>query len=232
MSYGLLCLSYSAWQYAKQGYKSRIAPIINARWAFAVLERAVFRIVVFLSSCLVLGGCAAKGEVQTSKAPEPKLDRASWHASQGGKLREAVHGTGYSLKQVEEGWLISIGEQGTFHPQRPEMLLPSALGSIGQLTRHLAADPEVAVMVVGLANGNYKLKSSEQVSHERAGSVASIFRLNKVPGHKLRLHGISNAPELDKKLGLALLVVPEQELHARASHYQTSAVAMIGNSRD
>lgn len=197
-----------------------------------VLERAVFRIAVFLTGCLVLAGCAAKGEVQASTAPASQLNRADWHVSQGGKLRQAVQGTGYALKQVDEGWLISIGEQGTFHPQRPEMLLPSALGSIGQLTRHLAADPEVAVMVVGLANGNYKLKSSEQVSHERAGSVASIFRLNKVPGHKLRLHGISNAPGLDKNLGVALLVVPEQELHARAGHYQTTAIAMIGNSRD
>ncbi len=188
----------------------------------------VLKALVFAGGLLLLAGCAAHNEVQES--PVQAFNQADWHAKQGSKLRLAVEGTGYTLKPVNDGWLISIREQGTFHPQRPEMLLPSALGSIGQLTRHLAADPDVAVMVVGVATGNYKLKSSEQVCHERAGSIASIFRLNQVPGHKLRLHGISQAPELDKTLGAALLVVPEQTLHARMAHYQANTVAMLGTS--
>lgn len=189
----------------------------------------MLRALVLAGGLLLLGGCAAQGGVQTETA-QARLSPVEWHASQGNKLRQAVQGTGYELKAVNGGWLISIREQGTFHPQRPEMLLPGALGSIGQLTRHLADDPEVAVMVVGVATGSYKLKSSEQVCHERAGSIASIFRLNKVPGHKLRLHGVSHAPELDSSLGAALLVVPEQDLHARIAHYQANTIAMLGNT--
>lgn len=177
-------------------------------------------------ACLVaLAGCAGSGVQQaaTTGSGVPH----DWSEVQKERLEQLLQGTSYALSEVEGGWLIKISEQGTFTPHRPELLLPAALGSIGQITRHLAQDQDVAVMVVGVATGNYKLKSKEQVSQERAQSVASIFRLNRVPGHRLKTLGVSQGEQLDNQLGLALLVVPEQELHKRVADGHTQVLAML-----
>lgn len=186
----------------------------------------MLRSAFFACFFLALGGCASKSAEQlaAATAAEPAAD---WSKVQKQRLEDVLQGTTYVLTEVEQGWLIRIAETGTFNPQRPELLLPAALGSIGQITRHLAQDQDVAVMVVGIATGQYKLKSKEQVSHERAQSVASIFRLNRVPGHRLKTLGVSQGEKIDKQLGVALLVVPEQELHARTAHDQTQVVAML-----
>ncbi len=189
----------------------------------------MLRLAIFASFFLTLAGCASQSAT-TAAAPAAST-AADWSVVQKQRLENLLQGTPYTLTEVEQGWLIRIAEQGTFHPQRPELLLPAALGSIGQITRHLAQDQDIAVMVVGVATGQYKLKSKEQVSHERASSVASIFRLNRVPGHRLKTLGVSHGEKIDKQLGVALLVVPEQELHARmANDSHGQMVAMLNSN--
>ncbi len=185
------------------------------------------RLAIIAGLVAIISGCAGNtaNTVQTGQHSAQSV--AEWSQSQQAKLQQLISGTPYVLTEVNGGWLIRIAEKDTFNPHRPELLLPAALGNIGQITRHLAQDPDVAVMVVGVATGQYKLKSKEQVSEERAQSVASIFRLNRVPGHRLKTLGISHGEEIDKQLGVALLVVPEQELHRRAGDGQTQVVAML-----
>lgn len=188
------------------------------------------RLAIIATLVAVLSGCVGSATNSTQIVQTRAKTPAEWSSSQQLKLQQVLHGTPYMLSEVEGGWLIRIAEKDTFNPQRPELLLPSALGNIGQITRHLAQDPEVAVMVVGVATGQYKLKSKEQVSEERAQSVASIFRLNRVPGHRLKTLGISHGAQNDNHLGVALLVVPEQELHSRAAEAHTQVVAMLNRN--
>lgn len=188
------------------------------------------RLAIIATLVTVLSGCVGSATNSTQSVQAQAQTPAEWSSSQQLKLQQVLHGTPYMLSEVEGGWLIRIAEKDTFNPQRPELLLPAALGNIGQITRHLAQDPEVAVMVVGVATGQYKLKSKEQVSEERAQSVASIFRLNRVPGHRLRTLGVSHGTQTDNHLGIALLVVPEQELHSRAAEAHTQVVAMLNRN--
>lgn len=179
------------------------------------------------SLVLLTSGCAGNRVTASGETAGSAKSTAEWSRTQQERLQAVLSGTPYSLSQVNGGWLIRIAEKGTFNPQRPELLLPAALGDIGLVTRHLAQDPEVAVMVVGVATGQYKLKSKEQVSQGRAQSVASIFRLNRVPGHRLKTLSVTRGENIDEHLGVALLVVPEQELHQRVSQDQALLVAML-----
>ena len=186
----------------------------------------VLRIAMIMAFFAIMAGCS--GNASKKEARSEPFNAVKWSQTQEQRLQTMLHGTPYKLTKVDEGWLIRIAEKNTFNPQRPELLLPAALGSIGKITRHLAQDPEVGVMVVGVAIGKYKLKSKEQVSTERAQSVASIFRLNRVPGHRLKTLGVSQG-KIDKKLGVALLVVPEQHLHKHAAaDGHSQVVAMLG----
>lgn len=188
----------------------------------------MLRLALIASFAAILGGCAGQAS-ETAAAAKPAAAKvaANWSQDQQQKLRQLLQGTPYVLTEVKGGWLIRIDEKDTFNPHRPELLLPAALGNIGQITRHLAQDQDVAVMVVGVATGKYKLKSKEQVSEERAQSVASIFRLNRVPGHRLKTLGVSHGERIDSALGVALLVVPEQELHQRVAAGHSQVVAML-----
>jgi outer membrane protein OmpA-like peptidoglycan-associated protein len=190
-------------------------------------EVSEVRLAIIASLVAILSGCAGSTASTAQVGHPPVQTAAEWSSSQQVKLQQLLHGTPYALSEVSGGWLIRIAEKDTFNPHRPELLLPAALGSIGQITRHLAQDPDVAVMVVGVATGQYKLKSKEQVSVERAQSVASIFRLNRVPGHRLKTLGVSQGAHIDTHLGVALLVVPEQDLHRRAAEGHTQVVAML-----
>ncbi len=188
----------------------------------------MLRLALIAGFAAILGGCAGK-TTDTAEAAQaaPARVAANWSQDQQQKLQQLLQGTPYVLTEVKGGWLIRIDEKDTFNPHRPELLLPAALGNIGQITRHLAQDHDVAVMVVGVATGKYKLKSKEQVSEERAQSVASIFRLNRVPGHRLKTLGVSQGERIDSALGVALLVVPEQELHQRVAAGHSQVVAML-----
>lgn len=188
------------------------------------------RPVIIAALVAILSGCAGSAKNSAQSGNAQALTPAEWSSSQQVKLQQLLHGTPYVLTEVNGGWLIRIAEKDTFNPHRPELLLPAALGNIGQITRHLAQDPDVAVMVVGVATGQYKLKSKEQVSVERAQSVASIFRLNRVPGHRLKTLGVSQGEQIDSHLGVALLVVPEQDLHRRAADAPTQVVAMLNRN--
>ncbi len=186
------------------------------------------RLALVASLVALISGCAGNtATTDRQDAAVSALSAAEGSQVQQEKRQVVLDGTPYVLTEVSGGWLIRIAEKDTFNPHRPELLLPAALGNIGQITRHLAQDPDVAVMVVGIATGQYKLKSKEQVSHERAQSVASIFRLNRVPGHRLKTLGVSHGEDIDGRLGVALLVVPEQELHHRVSKDHTQVVAML-----
>lgn len=187
------------------------------------------RIAILAGLISVLSGCMATTSDTQANVQQRTQTPAQWSQSQQAKLQQLLHGKPYQLSQVEGGWLIRIAEKDTFNPNRPELLLPSALTHIGQITRHLAEDADVAVMVVGIATGQYRLKSKEQVSVERAQSVASIFRLNRVPGHRLKTMGVSQTGQAHANLGVALLVVPEQELHHRVSGGHHQMVAMLND---
>lgn len=188
------------------------------------------RLAIIAALVTILSGCVGSAANPVQNAHAQVQTPAEWSRSQQIKLQQLLHGTPYVLTEVNGGWLIRIAEKDTFNPHRPELLLPAALGNIGQITRHLAQDPNVAVMVVGVATGKYKLKSKEQVSVERAQSVASIFRLNRVPGHRLKTLGVSQGEHIDSHLGVALLVVPEQDLHRRVADGHTQVVAMLNRN--
>lgn len=190
----------------------------------------MFRISMLIGGLAILMGCTTNAADKVAEAPQARFaatDAVGWKRVQQQKLTLALQGTPYILSEFEDGWLIKIDARGTFHPQRPGLLLPAALAPIGQVTRHLADDPDVAVLILGMPGEAHKLLSSQQIGSERARSVASIFRLNKLPGHRLRLHGMLAAPVSNRDLGIALLILPAQTLHAKAALYQDNAMALL-----
>lgn len=138
-------------------------------------------------------------------------------------LRNAISGSSYELHKMNNAWLIKIYAKDTFKAERPELLLPAALSKVSKLGRAIAAEPELAVLVLGMSReqGASKLMS---ISDERAKSVGAIFRISKVEAERMQAFGVGASPSNGPELGVSLLVIPRKDLYEFAAHFRQNPV--------
>lgn len=148
-----------------------------------------------------------------------KVDK-KWHSERLPVLQKAVSGTPFEVHQIDKGLLIKVHATGTFNPDRPELLLPAALSKVGQMARHLAADEDISIVVLGMSASRSNADKQHEISHARARSLASIFRLNKLTGARMQAFGVGAAPESGPEVAASIVIVPRSDLRVFAAHFR------------
>ncbi|MFZ3023678.1 OmpA family protein [Pseudomonas sp.] len=199
---------------------------------------------------VMLGGCAHSGAAPDKSATAkrwwpfdntsaskiaanptlaaPKYDQ-KWLDDYEPRLREALQGSGFDLERREDVLLVTMPVEGSFNPDRPQLLLPAKLGPLTRMAKLAEQDPQgAAVLILGHADSSGKLELNRRISEQRAQAVGGIFRLSGFERDRMRLKGVgSDMPRAanDSPEGRALnrrveiLLAPKANLVALLQQY-------------
>lgn len=178
------------------------------------------------------------GDDKQAKGPVvPKIDHKAtqaWLDEYEPKLREAVKGSKFEVERREDVMAVIIPVEGSYNPDRPNMLLPASLGPITRVAKAVEVDPKTAVLVLGHADSSGVAAANQKLSLERAASVSAIFRLSGLQRDRLTLKGMGSVmPRAanDSLEGRALnrrvemLLTPQNTMVALLAKYQQAAPA-------
>ncbi|WP_296263553.1 OmpA family protein [Pseudomonas sp. UBA6562] len=180
------------------------------------------------------------GEGKQDQAPVaavPKIDQKAtqaWLDQYEPKLREALKDSTFELERRDDVLAVTIPVDGSYNPDRPNMLLPITLAPITRVAKVVEGDPKTAVLVLGHADSTGAAVANQRLSLERAASVSAIFRLSGLQRDRLNLKGMGSVmPRAanDSPQGRALnrrvelLLTPQNTMLALMAKYQTPAQA-------
>lgn len=148
-------------------------------------------------------------------------------------LRTALEGSGFTLERRDNVLLVSIPVQGSFNPDRPQMLLPVKLGPLTRIAKLTAKDTQApAVLILGHTDSSGKLELNRTLSQQRAQAVAGIFTLSGFKRDRLLLKGVG--PDMPRAANDSLagrnlnrrvevLLAPQDSLLALVQQYTKPA---------
>lgn len=154
-------------------------------------------------------------------------------------LRTALEGSGFTLERRYDVLMVSIPVQGSFNPDRPQMLLPAKLGALTRLAKLTAKDAQApAVLILGHSDSSGKLELNRSLSQQRAQAVAGIFSLSGFKRDRMLLKGVG--PDMpraanDSVGGRALnrrvevLLAPQDSLLALVQQYSKPATVLAAD---
>ncbi|MFJ4442173.1 OmpA family protein [Pseudomonas sp. NPDC089422] len=176
------------------------------------------------------------GDDKQAKGPVvPKIDEKAtqaWLDQYEPKLREAVKDSKLQLERRDNVLVVTIPVDGSYNPDRPNMLLPMTLAPITRVAKAVEGDSKTAVLVLGHADNSGVAAANQKLSLERAASVSAIFRLSGLQRDRLSLKGMgSEMPRAanDSAEGRALnrrvemLLTPQNTMVALLAKYQQAA---------
>lgn len=126
-----------------------------------------------------------------SKAEAAKVTPA-WLDDHEARLKAAVAGSKFEVERRGDVLVVVAPVDPSFNPDRPHMLLPVTLGPLSRLAKLVAADPQMAVLVVGHADSSGDSVLNRKLSLERAQAMGSIFRMSGLKGDRLMLRGVGS----------------------------------------
>lgn len=158
-------------------------------------------------------------------------------------LRTALEGSGFTLERRSNVLMVSIPVQGSFNPDRPQMLMPAKLAPLARMAKLTANSAQApAVFILGHTDSSGKLELNRVLSQQRAQAVAGIFTLSGFKRDRLQLKGVG--PDMpraanDSAAGRALnrrvdvLLAPQDTLVALVQQYSrpTTALTTAANPR-
>ncbi|MGM7283441.1 OmpA family protein [Pseudomonas guariconensis] len=178
------------------------------------------------------------GDDKQAKGPvAPKIDQKAtqaWLDEYEPKLREAIKDSKFELERRDNVLVVTIPVDGSYNPDRPNMLLPMTLGPITRVAKTVETDPKTAVLILGHADTSGAAAANQKLSLERAASVSAIFRLSGLQRDRLTLKGMGSVmPRAanDSAEGRALnrrvemLLTPQNTMVALLAKYQQAAPA-------
>ncbi|MBH3462073.1 MULTISPECIES: OmpA family protein [Pseudomonas] len=169
----------------------------------------------------------------------PKIDQKAtqaWLDEYEPKLREAAKDSKLEIERRDNVLAVTLPVDGSYNPDRPNMLLPSSLGPITRVAKIVEGDPKTAVLVLGHADTSGVAVANQKLSLERAASVSAIFRLSGLQRDRLTLKGMGAVmPRAanDSVEGRALnrrvemLLTPQNTMVALLAKYQQAAPAPV-----
>jgi len=175
--------------------------------------------------------------------PDPKITQA-WLDDYEPRLRAAIKDSPFQLERRDDLLVITAPVDSSFNPNRPALLMPNTLGPITRLAKIVEADPKTAVLVLGHADSVGAVDVNQQISLQRAQSVAAIFRLSGLERNRLSLRGMGDVmPRAanDSVQGRALnrrveiLMTPQVTMIALMSKYSippTAAPTLLATAQE
>ncbi len=170
---------------------------------------------------------------QAKAAAVPKIDQKAtqaWLDEYEPKVREAIKDSKLELERRDNVLAVTLPVDGSYNPDRPNMLLPLSLGPITRVAKTVEGDNKTAVLILGHADSSGVNAANQKLSLERAASVSAIFRLSGLQRDRLMLKGMgSEMPRAanDSAEGRALnrrvemLLTPQNTMIALLAKYQT-----------
>lgn len=205
-----------------------------------------------LMLCIALSACSSvEKKPDTAEAtlkpqavqPQPlvvapntafKADPA-WVTHYEAQLREAVKGSVFEVRRYNDLLMVTAPADQSFNPDRPTMLMPSALGPITRIAKLVEEDRKTAVMVLGHADD----EAARNLTQERAKSFAAIFRLSGLHPDRLQIKGMgSSMPRTSSntKDGRAqnrrieMVLTPKPNLNLLMAQYEASYPSLMAAS--
>ncbi|EXF94687.1 membrane protein [Pseudomonas fluorescens HK44] len=132
-----------------------------------------------------------KADIKDVPMPDPKITQA-WLDSYEPRLRAAVQGSRLQVERRENVLVVVVPVDDAFNPKRPAMLLPSALGEFTKVSKVVEGDSKTSVLVLGHGDNTGTSAEAQQLSKDRATSIASIFSLSGLKGDRLMLRGMGS----------------------------------------
>lgn len=134
-------------------------------------------------------------QADPAKAPvaviDPKVTQA-WLDDYEPRLRVAIKDSPFELERRDNVLVVTAPIDSSFNPNRPALLLPVTLGPITRLAKLVEGDPKTAVLVLGHGDTVGGADLNQQISQQRAQSVAAIFRLSGLERNRLSLRGMGS----------------------------------------
>lgn len=128
-------------------------------------------------------------EVKTVSKTEPVKVTSAWLDEHEARLKAAVAGSKFEVERRGDVLVVVAPVDPSFNPDRPHMLLPVTLGPLSRLAKLVAAESQMAVLVVGHADSRGDAVLNRKLSLERAQAMGSIFRMSGLKGDRLMLRG-------------------------------------------
>ncbi len=132
-----------------------------------------------------------KADIKDVPMPDPKITQA-WLDDYEPRLRAAVQDSHLQVERRENVLVVVVPVDDAFNPKRPAMLLPSALGQFTKVSKLVEGDTKTSVLVLGHGDNTGTHAETQQLSKDRATSVASIFSLGGLKRDRLMLRGMGD----------------------------------------
>lgn len=178
-----------------------------------------------ISMCALLAACSS-----TKYQPVVYLEKqpvtSEWMSVKEAQLRESIKGSQFTLHKQDNAWIVTAPAQNSFNPDRPNLLLPSALGPITRISKMLEANPDTAVLILGHSDLISSSKDGYTLSADRARAVASIFRLSGLTNRRLTHLGLGDSHALPNQRGAAqnhrveMVITPRTHMQDVAAVYR------------
>ncbi|KUM44419.1 OmpA family protein [Pseudomonas sp. EpS/L25] len=125
--------------------------------------------------------------------PVPVKVSKAWLDEHEQKLRVAVAGSNVKVERRDDALVLVTPVDGSFNPDRAEMLLPVMLGPLSRSAKSVSVDEDSAVIVLGFSDSSGAAALNDKISLQRAQAVAAIFRLSGYSGNRLIVRGLAAA---------------------------------------
>ncbi len=125
--------------------------------------------------------------------PVPVKVSKAWLDEHEQKLRVAVAGSNVKVERRDDALVLVTPVDGSFNPDRAEMLLPVMLGPLSRSAKSVSVDDDSAVIVLGFSDSTGAAALNDKISLQRAQAVAAIFRLSGYSGNRLIVRGLAAA---------------------------------------
>lgn len=178
-----------------------------------------------ISMCALLAACTS-----TKYQPVVYLEKqpvtSEWMSVKEAQLRESIKGSQFTLHKQDNAWIVTAPAQNSFNPDRPNLLLPSALGPITRISKMLEANPDTAVLILGHSDLISSSKDGYTLSADRARAVASIFRLSGLTNRRLTHLGLGDSHALPNQRSAAqnhrveMVITPNTHMQDVAAVYR------------
>ena len=151
-----------------------------------------------------------------------------WLASVHSRMSQAMIGTGYQVEWRGNAVAVIAPISTAFNPDRPAMLLPASLRPLTTVAKMAAAEPGIAVLILGQADEPDRYRSVQGLATQRAANIASIFRLSGMTRDQVEARGVIFTPQeqmqVDRSgrvLGrrVEMLLVPRDQLVSHMLSY-------------
>lgn len=130
-----------------------------------------------------------KEVVKDIPMPDPKITQA-WLDDYEPRVRTAIKDSHLQLERRENVLVIVVPADESFNPKRPNMLMPSTLGPFSRVAKLVEGDMQTSVLVLGHTDATGTATANQELSKERAQSVAAIFSLSGIQRERLMLRGM------------------------------------------